>query len=50
MLKKQSFDTIQNIDFKSNIKLYNLLKNMINPNPDERYNVIQCLKDPYFKK
>lgn len=30
-------------------KLYDLLMNMIKFDPDERYNVLQCLSHPYFK-
>lgn len=37
------------IDVKKDIKLHNLLKNMINLNPDKRYSVTDCLKHPYFK-
>ena len=37
------------IDVKKDIKLHNLLKNMININPDKRYSIIDCLKHPYFK-
>ena len=37
------------IDVKKDIKLHNLLKNMINLNPDKRYSIIDCLKHPYFK-
>jgi len=33
---------------KNNIKLEHLIKNMIHPDPDKRYNVMQCLKHPYF--
>lgn len=39
----------QFINVKKDDKLYNLLLNMINLNPDKRYNVIDCLKHPYFK-
>jgi serine/threonine protein kinase len=39
------------IDIKhTNPKLYNLLMNMIKFDPDERYNVLQCLNHPYFTK
>ena len=40
---------IRSINVKQNTKLYNLLKHMIEPNPETRYNVIMCLKHPYFK-
>jgi serine/threonine protein kinase len=51
------FDTLQlkkhsNIDVrenKSETSLYNLLLKMIEPNPDERFNVIECINHPYFK-
>jgi serine/threonine protein kinase len=38
------------IDIKKpeNIKLYTLLKKMIDPDPNQRYNIDDCLKDPYF--
>jgi serine/threonine protein kinase len=32
----------------SNTKLHNLLLNMIQLNPDDRYNILQCLNHPYF--
>jgi serine/threonine protein kinase len=31
-------------------QLYDLLMNMIKFDPDERYNVLQCLNHPYFTK
>ena len=37
------------INVKKDIKLHNLLTNMINFNPDKRYNIIDCLKHLYFK-
>ena len=37
------------IDIQNNIKLNNLLKKMVNPDPEKRYNILQCLKHPYFK-
>ena len=37
------------IDVKTNIKLHNLLKHMIHPDPRKRYNILECLKHPYFK-
>ena len=40
----------KNINNIINIKLMNLLQNMINPNPDNRYNILQCLKHSYFTK
>jgi serine/threonine protein kinase len=33
---------------RKNVKLYDLLKKMIELDPNKRYNVIQCLKHPYF--
>ena len=38
------------IDIKKpeNDKLYKLLKKMIHPDPKQRYNIDECLKDPYF--
>lgn len=36
------------INVKKDLKLHNLLLNMINFNPNERYNVLDCLKHPYF--
>jgi len=38
------------IDIKKpeNIKLYTLLKKMIHPDHNKRYNIEECLKDPYF--
>lgn len=36
------------IDVFSDIRLHDLLKNMIELNPEKRYNVLQCLKHPYF--
>ena len=33
---------------KDNVKLYSLLKKMCNIDPDKRYNIIECLKHPYF--
>ena len=34
--------------YLNNIKLINLLQNMINIDPEHRYNVLECLKHPYF--
>ena len=34
--------------YLNNIKLINLLQNMINIDPEHRYNVLACLKHPYF--
>ena len=51
------FYTIYKHDFKNskiddsklhNIKLFNLLQNMLQIDPDKRYNILQCLKHPYF--
>lgn len=36
------------IDIKKNLRLYDLLKNMIKLDPKERYNALQCLQHPYF--
>ena len=36
------------INVKKNIVLYDLLLNMIDMNPDKRYNIVQCLSHPYF--
>ena len=47
------YDTLYHyskIDVKKNSKLYDLLINMINIDPDKRYNIIQCLSHPYFKE
>lgn len=35
-------------DLKKNPKLTHLLKNMIELDPNKRYNVLQCLQHPYF--
>ena len=35
-------------DLKKNLKLAHLLKNMIELDPEKRYNVLQCLQHPYF--
>lgn len=35
-------------ELKRNPKLTHLLKNMIELDPDKRYNVLQCLQHPYF--
>ena len=51
------FDTLQlkkysNIDVRENKtenSIYDLLLKMIALNPDERYNVIECINHPYFK-
>ena len=37
------------IDIKKNLRLYDLLKNMIKLDPNERFNALQCLQHPYFK-
>ena len=37
------------INVKKNIKLHNLLKHMIEPITDARYNILDCLNHPYFK-
>ena len=37
------------INVKKDIRLHNLLQNMIKIHPDKRYNVVDCLKHPYFK-
>lgn len=36
-------------DLKKNPKLVHLIKNMIELDPDKRYNVLQCLQHPYFQ-
>lgn len=36
------------IDVKKNRILYDLLINMIQLNPEKRFNVLECLKHPYF--
>ena len=36
------------INVKKNALLYDLLLHMIDINPDNRYNVVQCLSHPYF--
>jgi len=46
---KKEFNNYEYINVKTNLKLYNLLKNMIEPDPDLRFNIIQCMKHPYFK-
>jgi len=35
-------------DLKKNSKLTHLIKNMIELDPEKRYNVLQCLQHPYF--
>ena len=35
-------------DGRKNIQLYDLIYHMIKFDPEERYNVIQCLQHPYF--
>ena len=37
------------INIKNDLRLHDLLKNMIALNPDNRYNALQCLNHPYFK-
>jgi serine/threonine protein kinase len=37
------------IDIRKDLRLYDLLKKMINIHPDNRYNTLQCLNHPYFK-
>ena len=39
-----------NVQIKNNRLLYDLLINMLNLDPNNRYNVIQCLKHPYFTR
>lgn len=36
-------------NLKNNPKLTHLIKNMIDLDPDKRYNVIKCLQHPYFQ-
>lgn len=38
------------IKIKDNLLLSDLLKNMIQLNPEKRFNVLQCLNHPYFTK
>jgi serine/threonine protein kinase len=38
------------INIKDNLLLSDLLKNMIQLNPEKRFNVLQCLNHPYFTK
>jgi serine/threonine protein kinase len=37
------------IDVKNDMQLHNLLKNMIHPDPNKRFNILQCLKHKYFQ-
>lgn len=37
------------INIKKDLRLYDLLQKMIDINPNNRYNVLQCLHHPYFK-
>ena len=37
-----------NINVKTNAKLYDLIKHMIELEPDKRYNILDCLKHTYF--
>jgi serine/threonine protein kinase len=39
---------IKTINVNNELKLHNLLKNMINPDPNKRYNILECLRHPYF--
>ena len=41
-------DNIEFINIEKELKLHNLLKKMVHPDPALRYNIIQCLKHPYF--
>jgi serine/threonine protein kinase len=34
--------------FKNDYKLFDLLRNMIKIDPESRFNIVQCLNDPYF--
>ena len=48
------FDTLEyknnsNVDVRENDLLYDLLLKMIKIDPDERFNVIECINHPYFK-
>ena len=38
------------INVKNNESLRKLLLHMIDSNPDTRYNIVQCISDPYFSK
>jgi serine/threonine protein kinase len=37
------------INIKNNLRLHDLLKRMLELNPENRYNALQCLNHPYFK-
>jgi hypothetical protein len=37
------------VNIKKDLRLYDLLQKMIDINPNNRYNVLQCLNHPYFK-
>ena len=39
---------IFDIKHSKNTKLYNLIKKMIHPDHNKRYNILQCLNDTYF--
>jgi len=47
-LPRHSKDSISRGTLLHNVKLQNLLKNMIAFHPDSRYNILQCLQHPYF--
>jgi len=48
ILHKYCHDHSSCSDLKNNTKLTHLIKNMIELDPEKRYNVIQCLQHPYF--
>lgn len=37
------------INVKDDLRLHDLLKNMIELNPDKRFNALQCINHPYFQ-
>ena len=39
---------VMDIKKPEHIKLYKLIKKMIHPDHKQRYNILECLKDPYF--
>ena len=48
-LPRHNKESISRNVLLNNIKLQNLLQNMIAFHPDSRYNILQCLQHPYFK-
>lgn len=49
ILHKYCNDKSSCYNLKNNPKLAHLIKNMIELDPDKRYNVIKCLQHPYFQ-